>query len=59
MIKNICRSCNNEDLKEVISLGKSPLANNFVDKIEAENKFTPLIIAAKLDNFERSCKIIE
>jgi len=34
MIKNICRSCNNEDLKEVISLGKSPLANNLVDNIE-------------------------
>jgi len=34
MIKNICRSCDNEDLKEVISLGKSPLANNLVDNIE-------------------------
>ena len=33
MIKNVCRSCDNEELKEVISLGKSPLANNLVDNI--------------------------
>ena len=34
MIKSICRSCNDDNLKEVISLGKSPLANNLVDDVK-------------------------
>ena len=33
MNKNTCRGCNSTELKPVISLGLSPLANNLLNKI--------------------------
>ncbi len=37
-----CRSCNNTDLKRVISLGFQPLANNLLKKRDEECDFYPL-----------------
>ena len=37
-----CRSCNNTDLKRVISLGYQPLANNLLKKRDEECDFYPL-----------------
>jgi SAM-dependent methyltransferase len=42
MNKNICRSCNNTDLKPVVSLGLSPLANNLLDSILDQDDLYPL-----------------
>jgi nucleoside-diphosphate-sugar epimerase/quercetin dioxygenase-like cupin family protein len=40
--KKECRSCGNTDLKDVVSLGLSPLANNLLNSSEEENKLYPL-----------------
>jgi nucleoside-diphosphate-sugar epimerase len=37
-----CRSCGNDDLKDVVSLGKSPLANNLLNSLEDECDMYPL-----------------
>lgn len=45
LIKNSkieCRSCESHNLKDVISLGLSPLANNLVDKKDEEVEMFPL-----------------
>lgn len=43
MIKQECRSCGGNNLKDTLSLGKSPLANNLIKEGEAAEKF-PLAI---------------
>jgi len=40
--KKDCRSCGNTNMKKVISLGKSPLANNLLDIIDQEYETFPL-----------------
>jgi len=40
--KTDCRSCGKEDLKSVISLGMSPLANNLLDSEEDKDELFPL-----------------
>ena len=42
MNKNNCRGCNSTDLKPVISLGLSPLANNLLDSLEDQDNLYPL-----------------
>lgn len=42
MIENICRCCGNEELKTVINLGNSPLANNLLDSITQTVEMYPL-----------------
>lgn len=42
MNKTICRSCNGSNLKLVISLGLSPLANNLLDSLEDKDELFPL-----------------
>ena len=37
-----CRSCGNEDLKRVVSLGYQPLANNLLNKIDEKCELYPL-----------------
>ena len=37
-----CRSCGNDDLKDVVSLGKSPLANNLLNSLDDECDMYPL-----------------
>ena len=37
-----CRSCGNEHLKQVVSLGMSPLANNLLKNIDQEEELFPL-----------------
>ena len=37
-----CRSCGNEHLKQVVSLGMSPLANNLLKNIHQEEELFPL-----------------
>ena len=36
-----CRSCGNQNLKRVISLGYQPLANNLIEKKMKNMIFTP------------------
>lgn len=43
--KKSCRSCNNEKLNKVVSLGKSPMANNLLDNIDDEFETYPLEIS--------------
>lgn len=40
-IEKVCRICGNENLRKIISLGKTPLANNLVTKgdVDKEEKF--------------------
>ena len=40
--KKECRSCGNPDLKDVVSLGLSPLANNLLNSEEEKNELYPL-----------------
>jgi SAM-dependent methyltransferase len=42
MNKNNCRGCNSTNLKPVISLGLSPLANNLLDSLEDQDNLYPL-----------------
>lgn len=42
MYKYDCRSCGSTDLESVVSLGKSPLANNLLDNINQEDNLYPL-----------------
>lgn len=42
MIKNDCRSCGNINLKPVVSLGLSPLANNLLTSIDDTDNLYPL-----------------
>lgn len=42
MNKSICRSCENTNLKPVVSLGLSPLANNLLNSLAEEDKLYPL-----------------
>lgn len=37
-----CRSCGGENLKDVVTLGKSPLANNLLNSLESECETFPL-----------------
>ena len=37
-----CRVCQNKELKKIISLGESPLANNLINSIEEEYEKYPL-----------------
>ena len=39
---SICRGCESENLKPVISLGLSPLANNLLDSIDDKDELYPL-----------------
>ena len=42
MNRNICRSCESTNLKSVVSLGLSPLANNLLNSLAEEDKLYPL-----------------
>ena len=42
--KTNCRSCNNDDLKDILSLGMSPLANNLKDNMSDVVNMYPLEI---------------
>jgi SAM-dependent methyltransferase len=42
MIKNDCRSCGHTDLKPVVSLGLSPLANNLLNSVDDTDNLYPL-----------------
>jgi len=42
MFKKICRTCSNDNLKLVIDLGDSPLANNLKDNVNDECEMFPL-----------------
>ena len=42
MNKITCRGCNNTNLKSVISLGLSPLANNLLNSLEEKDELYPL-----------------
>lgn len=47
LIKNYkrdCRSCGSKDLKDVLSLGMSPLANNLLDNLSNKTEMYPLEI---------------
>lgn len=47
--KTDCRSCGNNDLQDIISLGMSPLANNLISSIDDESKQYPLEIKVCTD----------
>ena len=42
--KTECRSCGNDDLRDIVSLGMSPLANNLLDSIDEKTELFPLEI---------------
>ena len=42
MNKITCRGCNSTNLKSVISLGLSPLANNLLNSLEEKDELYPL-----------------
>lgn len=44
MFKKNCRTCFNEDLKLVVDLGNSPLANNLKQNLNDESEMFPLVV---------------
>ena len=56
MIKSDCRSCGNNDLKLIVSLGVSPLANNLLDEINDTDNLYPLdvVYCSKCHNSQLS-----
>lgn len=50
MIKKTCRGCHSNNLKQILSLGNSPLANNLLDKV-GECILYPLNLNLCLDCF--------
>lgn len=52
----VCRGCKGVDLRKVVDLGKSPLANNFLEKndIGKDEKFYPLELY-----FCENCKLVQ
>jgi len=55
-LKMKCRICNNENLNEFLSLGRTPLANNFLSKEELDQKEEtfPLDVC-----FCHNCKLVQ
>jgi SAM-dependent methyltransferase len=59
MNKNNCRGCNNTNLKPVISLGLSPLANNLLDSLDNQDNLYPLemVYCPECHNCQLSCVV--
>ena len=59
MIKNTCRGCNFNELKPVISLGLSPLANNLLDSMSDLDELYPLelMYCPNCHNCQLSCVV--
>lgn len=54
--KTSCRSCGNDDLTDIVSLGLSPLANNLLDNLDEKTEMYPLEIkrCSKCQNVQLS-----
>lgn len=59
MEKKECRSCGSENLKLVIDLGDSPLANNLLDSLEDNDELYPLqmMYCSDCHNCQLSCVV--
>ena len=59
MNRNICRSCESTNLKSVVSLGLSPLANNLLNSDTEEDKLYPLemVICSDCHNCQLSYSV--
>lgn len=59
MDKKECRSCGSDDLKMVIDLGESPLANNLLNSLDDVDELYPLkmMYCPKCHNCQLSCVV--